>query len=165
MIARFFKAIGWSALIGFATGVCTYLLSALITAGFGPIFYNLSLTDHVGRALIFGIGGLVILGAAFLISYLVWLRARPPAAAIFTLAVVAFVVQSIELGAMEALAIRSAHALSWPIADQLVPLNISIFASVGNWEGRPDAAFFWFSTALIVFVFAAWFRRLGAQQQ
>jgi hypothetical protein len=162
MIARIFKAIAWSALFGFVVGACTYGFAALINLMYGPVFYTTrGPIEHLGYALIYGLGGLVILGAAFLVSYAVWLRDRPAVAAILPLAVVAFVVQCLEFAAIEFLAIREANALSWPISDQLIPLNISIFSARGNWEGRPDAAFVWFSAAVVAFAFAAWWSRSG----
>jgi hypothetical protein len=162
MIARVLKAIAWSALFGFVVGACTYAFATLINLMYGPVFYTTrGPVEHLGGALIYGLGGLAILGAAFALSYLVWLRDRPALAAVLPLAVVAFIVQCLELGAIESLAIRESNALSWPISDQLIPLNVAIFRQVGNWEGRPDAAFVWFSAGVVAFAFAAWRSRSG----
>jgi hypothetical protein len=159
LIARVFAALGWSAIYGFAVGAFTYVAAALINVLYGPVFYSLSLTDHLGRALIYGIGGAVFLGPALVLAYALWLRKRPARSALFPVAAIAFFVQFLELGAVETLAIREAHALSWPIAEQLTPWNIGLFRTVGNWEGRPDAAFFWFSASIVAFVFAWWLGR------
>ena len=148
------QTIAWSALLGFATGICTYAVATLLTATYGPVFYALDFVEHLGRTLIYGIGGLVILGAAFALSAVMVPANRPVAPAIARLAVVAFAAQLLQLGIVEALAIRSANALSQPIADQLMPFNIGLFAPVGIWQGRPDAAFFWFSAALVALGFA-----------
>lgn len=162
MIARVFKTIAWSALAGFAVGACTYALAAVLNQLYGPVFYTTrGPVEHLGYAIIYGLGGLVILGTAFALSYFVWLRGRPIRQSVLQLAVVAFIVQCLEFGAIEFLAIREANALSWPIGDQLIPLDISIIRQVGNWEGRPDAAFVWFSAAAIAFAFAAWWSRSG----
>jgi hypothetical protein len=164
VIVRALKAIAWSALFGFVTGAATYVVAAVLNTLYGPVFYTTrGFTEHVGFALMYGIGGLIILGAAFAISYALWLRGRPARGAIVRLAGVAFAAHCLELGIVEALAIREHNALSWPIADQLMPFNLGLFAPVGIWEGRPDAAFFWFSAALAAFVFAVvWSRTLSA---
>jgi hypothetical protein len=160
MIARVFKAIAWSALAGFAVGACTYAVAALLNLLYGPVFYTTrGPAEHLGGAIIYGLGGLVILGTAFAISYAIWLRGRPIRQSILQLAAVAFIVQSLEFGAIEFLAIREANALSWPISDQLMPFNLGLFRPVGIWEGRPDAAFVWFSAAAVAFAFAAWWSR------
>jgi hypothetical protein len=160
MIARVFKAIAWSALFGFVVGACTYVFATLLNALYGPVFYTTrGLTEHVGGAIIYGLGGLVILGTALAISYAIWLRGRPIRQSILQLGVVAFIVQCLEFGAIEFLAIRDANALSWPISDQLMPFNLGLFRPVGIWEGRPDAAFVWFSAAVVAFAFAAWWSR------
>jgi hypothetical protein len=163
VIVRALKAIAWSGLFGFVTGAATYVVAAVLNTLYGPVFYTTrGFTEHVGFALMYGIGGLIILGAAFAISYALWLRGRPARGAIAGLASVAFAAQCLELGIVESLAIREHNALSWPIADQLMPFNLGLFAPVGIWEGRPDAAFFWFSAALVAFVFAGiWSRMRG----
>jgi hypothetical protein len=162
MIARVFKAIAWSALAGFAVGACTYAFATLLNLMWGPVFYTTrDPVEHLGGAIIYGLGGLVILGTAFLLSYAVWLRGRPAFPSVLGLAIVAFIVQCLEFGAIELLAIREANALSWPISDQLMPFNIGLFMPVGIWEGRPDAAFVWFSAAVVAFAFAAWWSRSG----
>ncbi|MBV8223407.1 MAG: hypothetical protein JO293_08615, partial [Candidatus Eremiobacteraeota bacterium] len=79
---------------------------------------------------------------------------QPARQTLFLLAVFAFAVQCLELGIVEAFAIREPNSLSWPIAEQLMPFNIGLFEPVGIWQGRPDAAFFWFSPAVAVFVSA-----------
>lgn len=160
MIARAFSAIAWSALFGFVAGAASYVVAAVLNTLYGPVFYTTrGFTEHLGFALLYGIGGLIILGAAFVVSYAVWLRGRPARSAIARLAAVALAAQCLELGIVESLAIRQPNALSWPIADQLMPFNLGLFAPVGIWEGRPDAAFFWFSAALVAFAFAGVSRR------
>jgi hypothetical protein len=154
MAARIARAIGWSLLFGFATGAASYVAMALLTAWLGPVFYNFGFVEHAGRVLLFGIGGLVIIGSALLVSYLAFLRSRPARQSIATLALVAFAVQFVELGAIEMFAIREPNSLVWPISEQLMPFNIGLFAPVGIWEGRPDAAFLWFSAAAAVTVYA-----------
>ncbi len=156
MIVRLLKAIGWSALFGFLTGAATYVVAAIVNQVYGPVFYiTRGFSEHVGFTLMYAIGGLIIFGAAFSISYLVWLRAWPARGAIARLAGIALAVQCLELGIVETLAVREHNALSWPVADQLMPFNFGLFAPVGIWEGRPDAFFFWFSAAFAAFV-AAW---------
>lgn len=155
MIVRAVKLIAWSALFGLGTGAATYVVAAVLNTLYGPVFYTTrGFTEHLGFALIYGIGGLIILGAAFAISYAMWLRDRPARFAIARLAGVAFAAQCLQLGIVESLALRETNALSWPIADQLMPFNIGLFEPVGIWEGRPDAAFFWFSAAIAAFLFA-----------
>ncbi len=154
MIARVLVAVGWAALLGFAAGAGTYVIAALLTQLLGPVFYAMTLTSHLGFVILYGLGGLVIFGGAFLIGYAIFLHGRPVAASMARLAVVAFATQLLELGAIEAFAIREPQSLTWPIAEQLMPFNIGLFRPVGIWEGRPDAAFFWFSAALIALVVA-----------
>jgi hypothetical protein len=163
VIVRLLKAIGWSALFGFVTGAATYIVAALVYQGFGPVPYTIvGFSEHVNGVLIYAIGGLVIFGAAFVISYVVWLRGRPVRGAIARLAGVAFAAQVLQVGIVDTLAIRESRALSQPIADQLMPFNIGTFAPVGIWEGRPDAFFFWFSAAITAFIAAwLWSRRRG----
>ena len=155
MLGRAFGAVGWSLLFGFLGGCAAYAVASFLTARFGPVFYSYTLINHIGMGLIYGIAGAIVLGGAFLASYVLWLRSKPARAAIARLAVVAFVVQCCELGIVEALGIRNSNALGQPITDQLMPFNFGLFAPVGIWEGRPDAAFFWFSAAVVAFVYAA----------
>ena len=154
MAARVARAIGWSLLFGFAAGAASYIAMALITAWLGPVFYNFGFVEHAGRVLLFGIGGLVIIGGALFVSYLALLHSRPARQTIWMLALVAFAVQLVEIGAIETFAIREPNSLVWPLSEQLMPFNIGLFAPVGIWEGRPDAAFFWFSAAVAVLVYA-----------
>jgi len=160
VVGRLFGGVGWSLLLGFLAGVCTYVVAALVNLLFGPVHYtNVGLVAHAGMALIYGIGGAIIIGAALFISYLVFFRGRVSGRSLWPFALVAFVAQCLEIGIVEAFAIRESSALAWPIAYQLMPWNIGIFAPVGNWEGRPDAAFFWFSGAIAAFASAAWMTR------
>ena len=155
MLARILQALGWSVLFGFAAGACTSVVATIAGALWGPVFYtDFGAVQYLGFALLYGIGGAVIIGAALFVSYLALLRDQPARQTLFLLAVFAFAVQCLELGIVEAFAIREPNSLSWPIAEQLMPFNIGLFEPVGIWQGRPDAAFFWFSTALAVFVFA-----------
>jgi hypothetical protein len=159
LIARVLRAIGWAALFCFAAGAGTYVVAALLTQLYGPVFYAMTLTSHLGFTILYGLGGLVILGAALLIGYAIFLHGRPVLQSMAALAAVAFAAQVLELCAIEAFAIREPQSLTWPIAEQLMPFNIGLFRPVGIWEGRPDAAFFWFSAALVALVCAWWNRK------
>lgn len=160
MVLRLLGAIGWSALWGFSAGVSTYIVAALVNLLFGPVYHtNVGLVGHAGMALIYGIGGAIIIGGGLFIAYLAFFRGRISGRSMWLFALVAFAAQCLEIGIVEAFAIRENGALTWPIAYQLMPWNIGLFAPVGNWEGRADAAFFWFSAAGAAFAFAAWSTR------
>ncbi|MBV8172186.1 MAG: hypothetical protein JO219_09695 [Candidatus Eremiobacteraeota bacterium] len=151
MIGRLLRAFGSSLALGFASGVCIYAVATIVNRLWGPVFYtDVTLENHAGQALIYGIGSAAIIGAALFVSSLLFVRDRVPARTLAALAAIACAVQGLELGAIEAIAIRESNTLSWPIAEQLMPFNFGIFAPVGIWEGRPDAAFFWFSAAAAV---------------
>jgi len=159
VVARVLKAIGWAALLGFTVGAGIYIIAALLAQLYGPVFYAMTFANHVGFLILYGLGGAVIVGGALLVGYAIFLHGLPVSASMARLAAVAFAGQLLELGALEAFAIREPQSLTWPIAEQLMPFNIGLFRPVGIWEGRPDAAFFWFSAALVAVSYAWWSRK------